>query len=109
MEKELIGIRSVLLHYSESADMNKYGHSSDISLPAKPVLKSREKSENVTRTNEDQGSSSNDAARGSSSVRRSVTFRDGLHPGYNEIQTSTADTGSSKSKKVFLSLFKIIY
>ncbi|VDK85572.1 unnamed protein product [Onchocerca ochengi] len=81
---------------NESANTNEHVHSSDISPATKPVLKSRAKPESIS-TNDDQSSSSNDAARGSS-VKRSVTFRDGLHPGYssNETQTSTA---GSKPKK----------
>uniref|UniRef100_A0A0R3RJB6 FYVE-type domain-containing protein n=1 Tax=Elaeophora elaphi TaxID=1147741 RepID=A0A0R3RJB6_9BILA len=85
----------------ESANTNEYGHSSDINPATKPALKSRRKPENAVSTNDDQGSSSNDATHSGSSAKRSVTFRDGLHPGYssNETQTSTADIGSSKPKK----------
>ncbi|VDM08792.1 unnamed protein product [Wuchereria bancrofti] len=85
----------------ELADMNESGHSSDIIPVTKPALKLREKSENIISTSDNQGSLSNDAARGSSSIKRNVTFRDGLHPGYssNEIQSSAADMGSSKPKK----------
>lgn len=84
----------------ELADMNESGHSSDIPV-TKPALKVREKSENIINTSDNQGSLSNDATRGSSSIKRNVTFRDGLHPGYssNEIQSSTTDMGSSKPKK----------
>ncbi|CAG9536686.1 unnamed protein product [Cercopithifilaria johnstoni] len=85
----------------ESTDTNENGHSSDISPATKPVLKSRGKPENAISTTDDQGSSSNDAAHSGSSVKRSVTFRDGLHPGYgsNDTQTSITDMGSSKPKK----------
>ncbi|VBB31856.1 unnamed protein product, partial [Acanthocheilonema viteae] len=85
----------------DSGDTNDYHRSSDISPATKPVLKLRGKPENSISTNNDQSSSSNDVAHGGSSVKRSVTFRDGLHPGYNsnETHTSTVDMGSSKPKK----------
>ncbi|EJD74052.1 FYVE zinc finger family protein [Loa loa] len=84
----------------ELADMNEYGHSSDISPVTKPVLKSRGKPENTISTN-NECSSSNDTAHGGSAVKRSVTFRDGLHPGYssNATESSVTDMGSSKPKK----------
>ncbi|MCP9263668.1 Zinc finger FYVE domain-containing protein 9 [Dirofilaria immitis] len=84
------------LNLSEPATTNEYMHSSDISPATKPVLKSRVKSEEAT--SDDQSLSSNDAARNGSSVKRSVTFRDGLHPGYNSNETQPS-TVSAKSKK----------
>ncbi|VDO63335.1 unnamed protein product, partial [Onchocerca flexuosa] len=79
-----------------SANTNEHVHSSDISPATKPVLKSRAKPESIS-ASDDQGSSSNDAARGSS-AKRSVTFRDGLHPGCGSNETETSTAGS-KSKK----------
>lgn len=93
-----------IFHCSESANTNEYRRLSDIGPATKPVLKSRGKPKNIIGVNDDQGSSHNNAGHSGPSVKRSVTFRDGLHPGFssNETQTSTTDMGSSKLKKVFL-------
>lgn len=93
---------SLSFYSSEKAEANENRHSSDIAPPTKSVLKSKGKLENTISVNGDEKSLSNHVSHAGSSSKRSVTFRDGLPPGYssNETQTPTSEKGSLKPKKV---------
>lgn len=74
---------------------------SEGSRAAKPALKSRLKADSAA-ANETQCVSSSDVA-GSATTKRSVTFRDGIHPGDSPVDKTGAaatSTNSSKQKKV---------
>ncbi|VDN02237.1 unnamed protein product [Thelazia callipaeda] len=91
---------------SETAIVNDSLNSSDVhqetSRITKPVLKLKTRSENAVMSNDNQNASMGIGGHGNASVKRTVTFLDGLHPGdisNDETQTLTADLSPAKPKK----------